>query len=133
MPALTRQVPDGAIAPGFNDEVSTAIAAKRLVIHDAAAGQDGVAVATTTSAPFVGVTMAAIAAGTRGDVQVRGEAILTAGSGGVTIGAKVTGAAAGKGIITTTNNHHVAGEALTAAAEDEEFIIRLTPGAQHGA
>lgn len=133
MPRLTRQVPDGAIRPGFNDEASTAIPAKRLVIHDAAAGQDGVAVGAAATAPFVGVTMAAIAAQTRGDVQVEGEAILTAGSGGVTVGAKVTSAAAGKGIITTTDNHHVAGQALTAAAEDEDFIIRLTPGAMHGA
>lgn len=133
MPQLTRQVPDGGIAPGFNDEAATAIPAKRLVIWDAAAGQDGVAVATTTSAPFAGVTMKAIAAQTRENVQIAGEAICTAGTGGVTVGAKVTAEAAGKAIITTTNNHHVAGIAMTPADEDGDFILRLTPGAQHGA
>lgn len=133
MPQLTRQVPDGGIAPGFNDEAATAIPANRLVIWDAAAGQDGVAVGTTTTAPFAGVSMAAIAAQTRGDVQITGDAIATAGTGGVTVGAKVTAEAGGKAIVTTTNNNHVGGIAMTAADADGEFILRLTPGAQVGA
>ncbi len=129
MPQLTRQVPDGAIFPGFNDEASTSIAAKRLVIRDTSATvKHGVAIAAAATSPFAGVTNEEILAGHSGDVQRAGKTILTAGAGGVTVGARITSDGAGKGIITTTEDNNVAGQAETVAAENADFEITLTLG-----
>jgi hypothetical protein len=54
--------------------------------------------------------------------------ILTAGSGGVAIGDRVTSDGAGKGIATTTEDDSVAGIAATAAAEDADFEIDIRIG-----
>jgi hypothetical protein len=125
MPQLIRQVPDGAIRAGFND--STSIAAKRLVKYDTGSSLS-VALATAATDKFVGVTMEAIAQNRSGDVQVAGRAILTAGSGGVARGDRVTSDGSGKGIATTTEDNTVAGEALTDADADEDFEIELRLG-----
>lgn len=122
MPQLKRQVPDGAIVAGFNDNAS--IAAKRLVIREAAAGTMGIAIATGATAPYYGVTQEAIAQNRLGDVQRVGKTILTAGVGGVLVGSIIKSDGAGKGVIGAAGDYS-AGKAETAAAADEDFEITL--------
>lgn len=122
MPQLKRQVPDGAIVPGFND--NAAIVAKRLVCREAAAGTMGIALATAATTPYYGVTLEDIAQNRLGDVQRSGKAILTAGSGGVLVGSIVKSDGSGKGVIGAAGDYS-AGKAETAAAADADFEITL--------
>lgn len=124
---LKAQVPDGGIRPGLNDEAATAITAKRLVAIGTTA-EIGILIAATATAKFAGVATEEIAVGRVGNVQKAGVAILTAGTGGVAIGDRITAEAGGKGIATTTEDNTVAGEAMTVAAEDEDFMIELRLG-----
>lgn len=128
MPQLTRQVPDGAIHPGFNDSPTDTIPAKRLVTFDTT-GKQHIGLATSATAKSYGVTLEDIPPLRSGDVQRQGKAILTAGVGGATIGSRITGGTSGKGIISTTDNHVSHGEAVTECDADEDFEILLTPGA----
>lgn len=127
MPQLKRQVPDGGIRAVLNDEASDTIEAKRLVAIGTTAEIGGI-IAATATAKLIGVSMEAIAAGRLGDVQKSGVAIVTAGTGGVAIGDRITAEAGGKGIATTTEDNTVAGEALTAADADDDFMIELRIG-----
>jgi hypothetical protein len=122
MPQLKRQVPDGAIVPGFNDNAD--IPAKRLVCREAAAGTQGVELAVAATKPYYGVTNEILVSGHMGDVQKAGKTILTAGSGGVLIGSIIKSDGAGKGVIAAAGDYS-AGKAETAAAADADFEITL--------
>lgn len=125
MPQARRIVPESGIRPGFNDDVA-AIGKNRLVTYDAAAGAQGVQLATTNIVPAAGVTMEAIQPNRSGDVQREGKGVAIAGTGGVAIGDNVTADASGRGIATVVAGDTIHGVAITAAAIDEEFEIELS-------
>lgn len=127
MPQLKRQVPDGAIEPGYNASVSD-IAAKRIVKYDADNGEHGVALATAATDKFRGITEETLVAGRLGNVQKAGMGILTSG-GTVNIGDRITSDGSGKGIATTTEDNTVVGEARTATTgADQDFQIQILLG-----
>jgi len=114
----TAIVPDKGIRPGYN-ETGTIIAKSILVKKVAGTDDDSVAVAGDGENVF-GATMQAIGLLARGDVQVDGQAIVTAGAA-VAAGAEVTANSAGRAI-TAVSGDYICGLASTAAAADGDAI-----------
>lgn len=107
------------IRPGFNETGST-IAAAVAVTATAGSAPDSIVLASA-GARIKGVTLAAIADQTRGDVLIRGQAICTAGAAIVRgVNLMVTGVA-GK-LITATAGNQVVGVARSAASADGDLF-----------
>jgi hypothetical protein len=123
MTQLNRIVPEDGVRGVYNGTggtlsegtfVKTKSSGEYLEI-EAAAGNDD---------PVLGVLMADLATGTRGDCQVKGKALVLA-STTIAIGARVMPTTGGKSL-TTTVGHAVVGVAQTAGATDTLHEVELT-------
>lgn len=126
MPEARRTVPESGVRPGLND-AGSAIAPNLLLTYDAAAGTNGVQLATTALVVPAGVSMESIPSLRTGDRQVDGVATVLTGAGGVNPGDQVTSDATGGGIATTTAGDSVHGIALTVSAAGETMELDLNP------
>lgn len=122
----TAIVPAEGVRAGYN-ETGTAIATGIFVKDTAGSTEDSVAVCGDGEIAK-GVTMAAIADLARGDVQVSGRAVMTAGAA-VARAVEVTANASGQAI-TAVSGDWVAGRSVSAAGAlaDEITIELLGPG-----
>lgn len=120
----TAIVPDKGIRAGHND-TGTDIGARLLVVNDN--GGPNSVVLSGAGAACTGVTMAIIIDTERGNVQVEGVGICTAGAA-IALGAEVMATATGKVITATTGNITVGRATVRAAAADADLIeIELYP------
>lgn len=111
-------VPDKGIRPGYN-ETGIAIA-ENLAVQKAAGSAEDSIVLPGAGEQAIGVSMAAIADEERGDVQVDGQALATAGASFVR-GAELKVTAAGK-LITATSSTWVVAFARQAADDDGDIV-----------
>lgn len=128
MPIL-RQVIDGDdIRPMYNATGSD-IPAGRFVKFSAVGDPPRCALPAAVDDAITGVTVNAIANGRIGDVQIRGKAIVQAGSGGVTGGDRIMPeAATGKGITfsaSADDNASICGQTAQTVAADAYFELDL--------
>jgi len=123
MPEATRIVGDKDVIAGFNGHASVAIPEKRIVLGTGA-GEDEVTIASAASQALLGVTLKAIAAQTRGDVQKGGKGIATSGAA-VTKGTRVTADAAGKAVAAVGGDAVIGTAATTVGAADLDLEIWL--------
>jgi Uncharacterized conserved protein (DUF2190) len=108
------------IRTGLNDSGSTITEGK--VVRLSGAGADQIALPSADTDPVFGVTMEDIADDIRGDIQIGGRAVVTAGAA-VSRGALLTMTTAGKVVTwTASGNRAVVGVANTAAGADGDSI-----------
>ena len=70
-----------------------------------------------------GILQDGAASGAEAEIMGNGISKMVAGTGGITLGAKVTVSAVGRGIALSAADQHVIGIALSAASEGETFSI----------
>jgi hypothetical protein len=114
-----------SLRDGLNSTGST-IVAKRIVTGQA----DAISLPGADTDAVYGVTRGDVKDKAHGSIMVRGKAIITAGTGGVTKGQRIKPeAATGKGI-TWGSAKSIVGVAMTTAAADADFECELLgPGA----
>ena len=93
----------------------------RILMRDVDQGVDAYEVAVDASAPLLGVSLQTILDGYNGDMARDGLVRVEAGAA-ISVGAKVTAGADGKGAASTTDEDHVIGEAQTEATLDGDII-----------
>lgn len=124
MAQATAIVEDKGIRPGFNETGST-IATQIIVkkVAGSVGDPNSVAVAGDGDSHF-GITMQAIKANERGDVQTKGQALVKSGAA-VAAGVEFTADAAGK-CIAAVSGDYIGGVTVSAAgAADEEISVEL--------
>lgn len=116
-----------SIRAGKNTTGSTI--AKALFVKLTSGGLQNIALPAATTDAVYGLTMAAIANNTHGDVQLRGIGVATAG-GSVTAGTRLMAGTTGKLVTwTAAGGNAVAAIALEDASTDELFEVELVgPG-----
>jgi len=120
----TSIVPDKGIRPGLN-ETGVTIGKSLMVNRVAGNAPDSVALAGAGGAAL-GLTMEAILDDERGDVQIEGQGIGTAGAA-VARGALVMATATGKLITATATNISLGRARSAAAADGDLFEVELYP------
>lgn len=93
MSQLRQQIPEGGIIPG-NNQTGADIPAGTPVMEDTT-NVDGIALPTDHTSVIIGVTLEVIKAGSRGDVQREGLAIVNTGNATVAKGDQLEALAAG--------------------------------------
>lgn len=118
MPQPTAIVGAEDIRPGFNETGST-IATALAVTRTAGSAADSV-VLSSAGARLFGITMAAVLDQARGDVQIKGQAICTAGAA-IVRGVNLMIGTNGK-LITATSGNQVVGVSRSAASADGDLF-----------
>lgn len=128
MPERTRIIGDKDIRSGVVAAGGTAIATKRIVIRSGTTHPNEVALATTATDAYLGVTTQAISPTATqeayGNVQTRGKAIVESG-GTVSVGDRVTSDGSGRGIQASAGNavFGIANTATTGTGQDLEVEL----------
>lgn len=126
MPEPTSIVPDKAIRPGFN-ETGTAIGANLAVARVAGGDVDSIALPAAAGGVAFGVTLKAIGDDERGDVQIEGQVIVTAG-GTITRGAELQVLTNGRVDVAATGDNAV-GRARSAGGDGDLIEAEWYPAA----
>lgn len=123
MPTARRIVPDGGVYAGLNTD-SAEIPKNRIVRRHTIA--DSVRLCTDANQKPIGVSMAAIAVGVTGDIQVAGKTVIESGDA-ITKGDNVGSDSTGRAIPVTDAGDFVIGVAeFAAGAAGEEVEVTLS-------
>lgn len=100
----------------------------RFVVIDVDQGVDAYELASTTTAPIMGVTLQEIEDGANGDIAKGGHVIVEAG-GDITVGARLTATTGGKAVATTTAANHIGAIAKQAGGDGDLIECEFVGGA----